>query len=51
MSGIRALDIGGANFFGLKANKKHTQMLNGILTELVKLINDPQQNGPVKFFS
>ena len=48
MTGIRALDLGGANFFGLKSNKKHAQMLNGILTEVVKLINDPQQDGPVK---
>jgi hypothetical protein len=40
MPGIRALDIGGGNFIGLKVNKKHAQMLGGILAELVKLINE-----------
>jgi hypothetical protein len=40
MQGIRSLDLGGANFFGLKANKKHAQTLGAILAELVKLVND-----------
>uniref|UniRef100_A0A915MQ75 Uncharacterized protein n=1 Tax=Meloidogyne javanica TaxID=6303 RepID=A0A915MQ75_MELJA len=39
MRGLRKLDIGGANFFGLKANKKHAQMLSAIVTEFVRLVN------------
>jgi len=39
MRGLRKFDIGGANFFGLKANKKHAQMLSAIVTEFVRLVN------------
>ena len=49
MSGLRQLDIGGANFFGLKANKKHTQILSAIVTEFVRLVNG-EEDGSVRKF-
>jgi hypothetical protein len=39
MKPLQSLDIGGANFVALKANKKNSQTLNRILSELVKLIS------------
>lgn len=50
MSGLRSLDIGGSNFLGLKTNKKHSQTLSGILSALVKLLNEGsgQQGGAVR---
>lgn len=43
MRGLRKIDIGGANFFGLKANKKHAQMLSAIVTEFVRLVNGEEE--------
>lgn len=39
MKSLQSLDIGGANFVALKANKKAGPTLNKILAELVKLIS------------
>jgi hypothetical protein len=39
MKPLQSLDIGGANFVSLKANKKAGSTLNKILAELVKLIS------------
>ncbi|KAL3088061.1 hypothetical protein niasHS_009347 [Heterodera schachtii] len=42
---LRVLDIGGANFFSLRAAKKHAPVLAGILAELVKLVNGIEREG------
>ncbi|KAF7635023.1 hypothetical protein Mgra_00005621 [Meloidogyne graminicola] len=51
MRGLRQLDVGGANFFGLKANKKHAQMLSAIVTEFVRLINGEEDESTVNDLS
>jgi hypothetical protein len=43
---LQSLDIGGANFVGLKANKKSGQTLNKIIGELVKLISAENSVSP-----
>lgn len=45
MKHLQALDIGGANFVALKANKKSATTLNKIMAELVKLISNRESVG------
>ncbi|KAI6170504.1 Carm-PH domain-containing protein [Aphelenchoides bicaudatus] len=44
MKPLQSLDIGGANFAGLKANKKSGSTLNKIFSELVQLISSNKSN-------
>lgn len=37
MRNLKHLDFGGANFHGLKSNKKYGNTLSKVLTELIKL--------------
>lgn len=42
MDSLQSLDIGGANFAGLRANKKGAPLLSKALNELVKLISQEE---------
>lgn len=48
MPHLKSLDLGGSNFNGLKHNKKYSNNLNKILTELADLISNNES--VCKFF-